>query len=330
MKEFIKQNFKLNRRLRRKLNRKSGITPNLNKDGFRPQKIEKSLKLLREFWKEGNDPNGHEGQFLMKNIKNMSDTISFPDDLRRICKNLLNQEDLYNFLDLEEIKWNWNNDDMICHKNKNEEPIKLLQFGNVLLNTLEKHFETEFTLDNRPFCYGSHNGSCDLSNGGHRNFCLKTYKNISVFRSDVVDFEISWIKDGIEFSQFLVKDRFNGTGTKFLEILKDVSEITNIPVYLFPIDYKSVFNGGTIGLKEWYSKNGIPQVGNLPVHCYEPHLDSSIELSQPPSDYVEHTRFLETEFYTKEETINDTLERMLSEGVELPKEVLEQLEKVEV
>ena len=289
-----------NRRMRRR-----NVKPTIQLNGFRNSS--RTTKLLTKFFEVDNDPNQHEGLWLMKNIKSNKDTIGFPGGLRKVCSELINYKELYDFCEIEKFESEY---DVVewSYKNKNEDITKLLQFSNILHNILNDNGIPISELNPNSFSNHSYSQTCNLN---HRSSCyfLKVYKNMVTFSSDKVEFDLSWMKDGIEVTSILVKDRFNGTGTKVLECLKQVSEITNTPLYLFPIDYKGVFNGGTKGLKRWYSKNGFNQVGNLPVHSFKPVLGMDIKLPEVPKEILEKTGFMETELLSPKELINEQFKK---------------------
>lgn len=273
------------------------------KGGFRVN--HPSIKLLKEWDEVDKDPSKNEGEWLMETFNNMNQVISFPPSYRKLVKDLLNMNELHEYLELDKI-----DDPTGCgfshqHENRNENPERLLTFYNILDQRLEDEMKINGDVTPLPKCLRT---STTTTNLNHNTKCyfLRVYKNKIDFQSDVIDFELSSVRDGVEVGLIKVKDRFNGTGTRFLEILKGVSEDTNIPLYLFPIDYDSVFEGGTKGLQKWYERKGFIQVGELPVHTYQPNKETSTIPTFPISEgFLEEIHFSKDGFFSEKEVLKE-------------------------
>ena len=296
MKKTIK-----NRSQRRGTQRPHKVIPN----GFRSSS--RTTRLLQKFYEVTENPNRHEGEWMMKNIKSIKDVLGFPTGIRKVFIKMLNQGKLNEYLELEQIIDPVKGEGYVVFQNKNEDPIKLLSFMNLLQQIMKDELEIEGEVNTHSKNKLSHSSTTDMMGSSKYNYHLKIYKNMLSFRSDEIEFDLTSCKDGVEIHTIDVKKRFNGLGKSFLKVLQLVSELSGIPIYLFPIDHKKVFNGGTKGLKEWYSRNGFPQVEDFPVHSYIPTNYYKINLPEVPKEVLEKSGFNKTEFIDITDELKDLL-----------------------
>jgi len=297
MKKTIK-----NRSQRRGTQRKFNVIPN----GFRSSS--RTNRLLQEFYEITQDPNKHEGEWVSKNIKSIKDVLGFPSGLRKVMMKLLNQKKLNDYLELEQIIDPVQGKGIKVFKNKNEDPKKLVTYMNLLSQVMEDELEITGEISTSSRYRLSHSSTTDMMENSKYNYFLKIYKNMVSFRSDEIQFDLTSCKDGVEIHTIDVKKRFNGLGKSFLRVLQLVSEFSGIPVYLFPIDHRRVFNGGTNGLKDWYSRNGIPQLeDDLPIHGYIPTNEYIVNLPEVPNEILESSNFNKTEFMDLTDELKELL-----------------------
>jgi len=99
---------------------------------------------------------------------------------------------------------------------------------------------------------------------------LTPYGTEELFIADFGDYEIAFApyNDGVMLVDITVKtsERGNGTGTKVMNKIYDISEDNNIPIYLIPYpaeEFKSVKESELIErLKNWYDKIGFGPVSD--------------------------------------------------------------------
>ncbi len=261
--------------------------PQLRLNGFRPG--HKSSKLLRKYVNEcTSNRNGEVGEWILKNISSPKDVIGWNPEMRGWVHKLLNQDKLIEELDLKLNEDTTINDGIPTYIPKNDKPQKLIQFIEYLTKVISSEMGIEPTgIGTHPYDERGFSQVCSLTGN---SFFIRKYGNKLQFQSEELEFSISNLKDGVEIHNIEVKSKGNGIGTKFLEGLTFVSEITDYPVYLVPIDFKGIM-GGNGKLSKWYQKNGFKKT-NTPYLSYQPTGEFKTNLFEVPNEVLEKFRMV--------------------------------------
>lgn len=254
-------------------------------NGFRTNS--RTLNLLKRFDEECIVDGSNQGEWIMKNIKSSLDVIGWSPEFRSICLKLLNQKELINFLELELNEEQTKKNGFKSYNPKNDCPSQLYNFSHLFNQGLQGELGLSQPIFHpHPSSLGSHTQVCSLT--PHNTFFVRKYGNYFDIKCDEISFVISNLKDGIEIHNIEVKETGKGLGTKFLELVKKISDVTNIPIYLFPVDFKGIWRDKNKTLKNWYSKNGFTEVEKLGVHKYTPKVGGKvIELQPVPNEVLE-------------------------------------------
>lgn len=256
--------------------------PQLRLNGFRSG--HKSSKLLRKYVDECVTGNTHSGVWIMKNISNPIQVKGWDNEMRVWVHKLLNQDELIKELELELNEETTIKDGFPTYRPKNDKPQKLIQFNHLLIEGLKSELGIKnIGVGTHPYNTEGHCQSSSLN--GRGSFFIRKYGNKLHLKSDEIQFTISNLKDGIELHNIEVTSIGNGVGTKFLNIVKLVSDVTDIPVYLVPLDFKGIM-GGNGKLRKWYMKNGFKKT-NTPFLSYEPTGELKMNLGDVPTDVLE-------------------------------------------
>lgn len=276
IKEKIKQSK--SRRVRRG-NRKPG-QPYVK--GFR--RGSRTERLHLKFQKVIEDDKKNQVEWLYKNIKSVKDVLGWctptqsnhfrslkNEDISSIIR-LFNQDDLINYCEVVKDKKHSKKEGVPIYRNKHEDPSLLVNFMEMVGTFLQEMGVKVDGIGPHPKSMGTMTMSSCMDE--HFSFYLKKHCNTFTFKSDKINFHISQLKDGLELHNIEVFERGNGLGTMFLDIVKNVSDLINKPIYLFPIDYRRVSSNSN--LRRWYVKRGFNRVESFSLYKYTPKVGGKV------------------------------------------------------